>query len=296
MNNPFESFLNFLQYEKRYSPNTLLAYSNDLQQFEVFFRANGTGSDIKNVSHLDIRNWMVSLMTDKISARSINRKVSSLKSYYKFLMRKGEVLKNPFTKIQAPKIAKRLPSFVDQKGMDVLLTNVTFSEGYHGVLEKIIIELLYGTGMRRSELLNLKETDVDSYQQQLKVMGKGSKERLIPLHGNLLQSIQQYRNDKKYHLESADPIYLLCDEKGKRLSAAKVYHTVKKYLAQVSTIEKKSPHVLRHTFATHLMNNGADINAVKELLGHSSLAATQVYTHNTIDKLKDIYKKAHPKA
>lgn len=296
MNNPFESFLNFLKYEKRYSPHTLLAYSNDLQQFEAFFKTNGTGSDIKNVSHLDIRNWMVSLMTDKISARSINRKVSSLKSYYKFLMRKGETLKNPFTKIQKPKVAKRLPSFVERTGMEELLTNVQFSEGYCGILEKITIELLYGTGMRRSELLNLKEADVDSYQQQLKVLGKGNKERLIPLHENLLQSLQQYRKDKKYYLESYDTNYLLCDEKGKKLSAAKVYHTVKKYLAQVSTIEKKSPHVLRHTFATHLMNNGADINAVKELLGHSSLAATQVYTHNTIDKLKDIYKKAHPKA
>lgn len=290
-----QSFLNFIQYERRYSAHTLEAYQNDLLQFSVFLKANGTTEALEKANHLDIRNWMVSLMHDKISTRSINRKISSLKSFYKFLLKRGELKKNPLAKVQTPKISKRLPVFVEEKNIERLLTEIEFPEGYEGALEKIILELLYGTGMRRSELLNLKETDVDSYSSQLKVLGKGNKERLMPLHPQLKTSIQKFLKEKK-GVVSSPGNYLLEDSKGKKLAAAFVYQTVKKYLHLVTTVEKKSPHVLRHTFATHLMNNGADINAVKELLGHSSLAATQVYTHNTIEKLKDVYRKAHPKA
>lgn len=290
-----ESFLNYIQYEKRYSKNTSEAYQNDLEQFNVFITANGC-DDVLQVTHIDIRNWMVSLMQDKISPRSINRKISTLKSFYKYLLRKGTITKNPLTKVQPPKTSKRLPVFVEQPGIDKLLTEIEFSEGYEGLLEKTIIELLYGTGMRRSELLNLKETDVDSYNSQVKVLGKGNKERLIPLHPGLLATVKNYLQQKKEQVPQTDTGYLLVTPKGKKLTAGYLYTTVKRYLNLVTTVNKKSPHVLRHTFATHLMNNGADINAVKELLGHSSLAATQVYTHNTIDKLKEVYRKAHPKA
>lgn len=292
---PVESFLNYIRYEKRYSNNTYLSYQNDITQFTVFIAANGE-ENILNVTHIDIRNWMVSLMQDKISPRSINRKVSALKSLYKYLLRKGEIKKNPLTKVQTPKTAKRLPVFVEQPGIEKLLSNIKFTEGYEGVLERIIIELLYNTGMRRSELISLKEADVDSYHSQLKVLGKGNKERLIPIHPNLLTSIKNYIVEKNKLPKLTETERLLLSHKGTNLQAAYVYNTVKRYLNLVTTVNKKSPHVLRHTFATHLMNNGADINAVKELLGHSSLAATQVYTHNTIDKLKEVYRKAHPKA
>lgn len=291
-----ESFLNYIQYEKRYSPHTLESYGNDLDQFAVFLAANGTDTDLTRVSHLDIRNWMVSMMQDKISARSINRKISTLKSFYKFLMKRGEVKKNPLSKVQTPKTGKRLPVFVEQTGIDRLLTQIEFAEGYEGHLEKIILELLYGTGMRRNELINLKESDIDSYNAQLKVLGKGNKERIIPVHPQLKASLQLFVVEKKRAVEAQEGDYLLVTPKGKKLAPRAVYGMVKKYLHLVTTIDKKSPHVLRHTFATHLMNNGADINAVKELLGHSSLAATQVYTHNTIEKLKEVYRKAHPKA
>lgn len=293
MHHSIESFLNFIQYERRYSPNTLESYKNDLLQFVAFL---GPEEDIVRVSHLHIRNWMVSMMQDKISARSINRKISTLKSFYKFLMKRGEVKKSPLSKVQTPKTSKRLPVFVEQTGIDRLLTQVEFSEGYEGTLEKIILELLYGTGIRRSELINLRETDMDSYNSQIKVLGKGNKERIIPIHPQLKSSLQLFIATKRKLVEGQEGNYLLVTAKGRKLAPRAVYAMVKKHLHLVTTVEKKSPHVLRHTFATHLMNQGADINAVKELLGHSSLAATQVYTHNTIDKLKEVYRKAHPKA
>lgn len=290
-----ESFLNYIRFEKRYSNNTYESYKNDIAQFAVFIAANGE-ENILNVTHIDIRNWMVSLMQDKITPRSINRKISALKSFYKYLLRKGEIKKSPLTKVQTPKTSRRLPVFVEQPGIEKLFSEIEFSEGYDGLLEKIILELLYNTGMRRSELINLKEADIDSYHSQLKVLGKGNKERLIPVHPALLQSIKNYIAEKNKLPQVTERERLLVSKRGTKLQTAFVYSTVKRYLNLVTTVNKKSPHVLRHTFATHLMNNGADINAVKELLGHSSLAATQVYTHNTIDKLKEVYRKAHPKA
>ncbi len=289
-----QDFLNYIQHEKRYSLHTLESYKNDLLQFQAFVSTNGTSNEVSAANHLDIRNWMVSLMQDGISPRSINRKVSALKSFYKFLLRKGELKKNPLAKVQTPKMSKRLPVFVGQPNMERLLSQIEFPEGVEGQQDKLIIELLYGTGIRRSELIGLKHTDLDAYQSQIKVLGKGNKERIIPGHSNLIQSIKQFLSSKSEAGEEAG-IFLFTDENGKQISASHVYNTVKKYLSLITTINKKSPHVLRHSFATHLMNNGADINAVKELLGHSSLAATQVYTHNTIDRLKEIYKQAHPK-
>ncbi len=289
-----QDFLNYIQHEKRYSLHTLESYKNDLLQFQAFVSTNGTSNEVSAANHLDIRSWMVSLMQDGISPRSINRKVSALKSFYKFLLRKGELKKNPLAKVQTPKMSKRLPVFVEQPNMERLLSQIEFPEGVEGQQDKLIIELLYGTGIRRSELIGLKHTDLDAYQSQIKVLGKGNKERIIPVHSNLIQSIKQFLSSKSEAGEEAG-IFLFTDENGKQISASRVYNTVKKYLSLITTINKKSPHVLRHSFATHLMNNGADINAVKELLGHSSLAATQVYTHNTIDRLKEIYKQAHPK-
>lgn len=290
-----QSFFNYIEFEKRYSRHTLEAYKNDLEQLSDFMVKNES-NDIHLATHHDIRNWIVSMMEHKVSARSINRKISTLKSFYKFLMRKGEIKKSPLGKVQSPKTSRRLPVFVELPGIERLMKEVEFPEGYEGLRDKMILELFYGTGMRRSELINLRETDVDSYNSQIKVLGKGNKERLIPIHNSLLASVKSFIAEKKRLLETPSENYLIVSENGKKLPPPVVYAVVKKYLNMVTTVDKKSPHVLRHTFATHLMNNGADINAVKELLGHSSLAATQVYTHNTIDKLKEIYRQAHPKA
>ncbi|MBS1625213.1 MAG: tyrosine-type recombinase/integrase [Bacteroidetes bacterium] len=290
-----QSFLSYIQYERRYSPHTLESYQNDLEQLYYYLKTEYQKEEIELATHLEIRSWMVSMMEKEISPRSINRKLSTLKSFFKFLMRKGVVKKSPLAKVLAPKTAKRLPVFVEKNGIDKLMKEVEFPESFEGARDRIILELLYGTGMRRSELLGLRETDLDSYHSQVKVLGKGNKERIIPIQPELRDAVKEYITHKNAHITHPS-LYLFVDDEGRQLNASRVYATVKKYLNLVTTINKKSPHVLRHTYATHLMNNGADINAVKELLGHASLAATQVYTHNTIDKLKNIYKQAHPKA
>ncbi|MBL0310977.1 MAG: tyrosine-type recombinase/integrase [Bacteroidetes bacterium] len=295
MQSPVQSFLNYIEYEKRYSHNTLESYRNDLKQFGDFIKQN-EDREIQDATHSSVRNWMVSMMERKITPRSINRKISSLQSFYKFLMRKGLLKKNPLAKVQTPKTSKRLPVFVELPAMEKLLGQMEFPEGYEGHRDKIILEIFYGTGIRRSELIHLRESDIDFYQSQIKVLGKGNKERIIPLHPDLKKSIQRFIENKRQLISDPTDNFLVVDEKGKKMKPTSVYLIVKKYLSLITTVDKKSPHVLRHTFATHLMNQGADINAVKELLGHSSLAATQVYTHNTIEKLKNIYKQAHPKA
>ena len=293
---PFiQSFLSYIEYERRYSKHTLESYGNDLEQFYLYLKSEYQKEEIELVSHLEIRSWIVQMMEHKISPRSINRKLSTLKSFFKFLMRKGVVKKSPLSKVLAPKTSKRLPVFVEKAGIEKLLTDIEFPEGFEGARDKMILDLFYNTGMRRSELNNLKETDIDSYNAQIKVLGKGNKERIIPIQPQLRTALQEYIALKNQSIAQAS-IYLFVNPAGKLLNPSNIYQIVKKYLNLITTIDKKSPHVLRHTFATHLMNNGADINAVKELLGHASLAATQVYTHNTIDKLKNIYKQAHPKA
>lgn len=294
MHSSVQSFFNYIEFEKRYSKHTLEAYRNDLAQFETFLQPYE--KELIEVVHIDIRNWIVSMMEHKVSARSVNRKISALKSFYKFLLRRGEVKKNPLSKVQTPKTAKRLPVFVELPGIEKLMKEVEFPEGYEGLKDKMILEIFYGTGIRRSELINMKETDIDLYNSQVKVLGKGNKERIIPVHNKLRNSIKNFIEEKKKLVPLAQGDFLIVSEKGAKMKPAEVYGIVKRYLNLVTTVDKKSPHTLRHTFATHLMNNGADINAVKELLGHASLAATQVYTHNTIDKLKEIYNRAHPKA
>jgi len=290
-----QSFLGYIEYERRYSKHTLESYGNDLEQFHLYLKSEYHKDEIELASHLEIRSWIVQLMEHKITPRSINRKLSTLKSFFKFLMRKGIVKKSPLSKVLAPKTSKRLPVFVEKGGIEKLLTEIEFPEGFIGARDKMILDLFYGTGMRRSELNNLKETDIDSYNAQIKVLGKGNKERIIPIQPQLRTALKEYI-DLKNQSTAIPSIYLFVNQEGKILNPSNIYQIVKKYLNLITTIDKKSPHVLRHTFATHLMNNGADINAVKELLGHASLAATQVYTHNTIDKLKNIYKQAHPKA
>ena len=287
--------MGYIEYERRYSKHTIESYANDLEQFHLYLKSEYHKEQIEMASHLEIRSWIVQMMEHKITPRSINRKLSTLKSFFKFLMRKGIVKKSPLSKVLAPKTSKRLPVFVEKSGIERLLTDIEFPEGFIGARDKMILDLFYGTGMRRSELNNLKETDIDSYNAQIKVLGKGNKERIIPIQPQLRTALKEYI-DLKNRSTAMPSIYLFVNEEGKLLNPSNIYQIVKKYLNLITTIDKKSPHVLRHTFATHLMNNGADINAVKELLGHASLAATQVYTHNTIEKLKNIYKQAHPKA
>ncbi|MBL4753069.1 MAG: tyrosine-type recombinase/integrase [Flavobacteriales bacterium] len=283
-------FISFLKNEKRYSPLTLSAYNTDLTQFYNFVKAQYELSEIEGISHGIIRSWIVNMIDADISTRSVNRKITTLKSYYRFLLREGIVEKNPMLKILSPKTAKKLPVFVDQSSMDELLDGVVFEEDAKGMRDKLIILLLYSTGIRLSELINIKVLDIDFYNCTLKILGKGNKERILPFSESLKSDIEKYINE-------VQPIeWLFVTDKGKKLYAKLVYRLVNSYLSKVTTISKKSPHVLRHTFATHMLNNGADLNAIKEFLGHVSLSATQVYTHNTIKKLTNIYKQAHPKA
>jgi integrase/recombinase XerC len=292
------AFIEYLRFEKRYSPNTIRSYQDDLQFFFDYLATQFGEMSIKDIKPTLIRSWLAQQKEKEASSRTINRRISSLKSFFKFQLRQGVIEVSPMTTIVSPKVSKRLPSFVDEKDTNVLFDHVEFPDTWEGVTEKMILTILYSTGLRLSELINLKNTQVDLRQKQLKILGKGNKERLIPMSLELEALLRNYLAQKEStfaNLQHQEE-YLLVNVKGKQLYPKYVQLVVKKYLSLITTISKKSPHVLRHTFATHLMNNGAELNAVKELLGHSSLAATQVYTHNTIEKLKDIHKKAHPKS
>ena len=289
-----QAFLDYLRFEKRYSQHTLISYQTDLEQFSAYLQEAYSNTSLHNVTAFIIRSWLAQLKEQKNTSKTINRKISTLKSFFRYLMKQGVVKQTPMTTIISPKVNKRLPAFVEEKNTDTLFSHVDFGEGWKGKTDRLILSLFYNTGMRLNELITLKEKHIDAHYNQVKVLGKGNKERIIPISKELMQEIQDYIANKPLRLENTDNLFTT--EKGKVLYPKYVYNTVKHYLSTVTTLEKKSPHILRHTFATHLMNNGAELNAVKELLGHSSLAATQVYTHNTIEKLKDIHKKAHPKA
>ena len=291
-----QPFLDYIRFEKRYSKHTLISYQTDLTAFFDYLQATYGELPLGEVSHIYIRSWLAGLKDQKHTAKTINRKISSLRSFFKYHIKTGTLQHNPMGKVVAPKNEKRLPHFVADTDMATLLQHVEFPQDWTGKTERLLLLLFYQTGMRLSELINLQEQQVNFANNTIKVIGKGNKERLLPAGEALLSEIKSYMADKKTAFEQPDPTVLLLTDKGKPLYPKLVYTSVKKYLSLVTTIEKRSPHVLRHTFATHLTNNGADLNAVKELLGHSSLAATQVYTHNTIDKLRNIYKKAHPKA
>jgi integrase/recombinase XerC len=292
-NKQLNSFFDYLTYEKKFSTHTITSYKNDLFQFILFINPSEEEFSISEINYQHIRAWVTNLIKHKIAARSVNRKLSSLKSFFKYLQRQQIIEINPLSKISGPKTPKRLPVFVDEQQMENLFLDVVFEEGFNGQRDRLILDLLYQTGIRRSELTHLKETDVDLFNSTIKVLGKRNKERLIPISLELKRNLDDYLSVKQ--ALNISNIMLLVTEKGNAISEQAVYKSVKNYLSQVTTIQKKSPHVLRHTFATHLLNNGADINAVKDLLGHANLSATQVYTHNTIDKLKKSYKQAHPR-
>ncbi len=294
--NPLKSFIQYIKFEKRFSPHTVEAYESDLEQFFTFLNVTYGESDIVKVTHPMIRSWIVSLMENGTTPRSINRKLSSLKTFYKFLLRNETIKINPMQKIQAPKTSKRLPVFVDESSMKLLFEQVDFGEGFIAGRDRLLMEIFYATGMRVSELVNLKDKDIDLPNSQVKVLGKRNKERIIPYTRVIRQMIQEYQSLKSKQSFSFSSDNLFVSKDGKPLSRMTAYNLVKKYLSTVSTLDKKSPHVLRHTFATHMLNNGADINSIKEILGHANLSATQVYTHNTIEKLKQVYKQAHPRA
>ncbi len=290
-----ESFLKYLQFERRYSKHTITSYDTDLSQFEAHLTVLSSHSTLVNSTHRDIRSWIASLVDDGLSANSINRKIASLRSFYKFLLKQGAIDKNPTEKIQVLKTSKRLPMFINEGDMQRLLDNCEFPDDFEGHRDRLIIELLYGTGIRLSELLNVKVSDINISHRSIKVLGKRNKERIIPFPKSLGILINNYLNLSREYRQ-IDSNYLLIKDDGNQCYPMIIYRTVKKYLLQFTTIEKRSPHVLRHTFATHLLNKGAELNAVKDLLGHSSLAATQVYTHNSLDKLKSVFDQAHPKA
>ncbi len=290
------AFLDHLKYQKRYSQHTLISYETDLRDYSDFLAVQFSETDLLKATPMIVRSWLAGLKEKGMSSRSINRKISALKSFYKFQLKEGKLMTSPMTQVISPKVSKRLPQYVEKDDMATLFKHVEFDPGFAGRTQRLMLMLLYFTGIRQAELIGLKEVNVDFYNKNIKVLGKGSKERIIPVGEPLLLEIKTYLNEKVMFEHEADRTVLLVNEKGRKLYPKYVYLHVKRYLALITTINKKSPHVLRHSFATHLTGNGADINAVKELLGHSSLAATQVYTHNNIQKLKDIHKKAHPRA
>ena len=296
MEEAIRSFIDHLKFEKRYSAHTVRSYQDDLEAFCRYVRDEFGEMALKGVSPAIVRSWLASMKDGGLSSRSVTRKISTLRSWYKHLIRIGEVEQSPMGAILSLKMSKRLPVYVEQGDMAILFDEVRFPDDWEGWTDRLLLAILYYTGMRLSELVGLKEGGVDSGNRTIKVLGKGNKERVIPVNGVLAAAIEEYAGKKRAELEAPDTEFLLVSRKGKKLYPKYVYRVVHDYLAQITTIGQKSPHVLRHTFATHLMNAGAELNSVKELLGHASLAATQVYTHNTIEKLKDIYKRAHPKA
>ena len=296
-----QPFINHLKYEKRYSQHTIIAYKRDLEMFWEFIAAQYGETQLAEVSYPIIRSWLAKIkegdqQNKEVSSRSIIRKISSLKSFFKFHISTGNLKQNPMAKVVTPKVSKRLPVFIKEDDIADLSRAVnTATEDWKSLNAGMLINLFYATGMRLAELIQLKETNIDFSRRQIKVLGKGNKERNIPITTDTIKKIKDYQQQKHHEFGTETP-ELLVTEKGKKLYPKYAYLLVKKHLSAIPTLDKKSPHVLRHTFATHLMNNGAEINAVKELLGHASLAATQVYTHNTIEKLKEVYKNAHPKA
>ena len=291
-----ESFLQYLQIEKRYSPHTVRSYLNDLDQFFLFLQSQGQPADPVSVTSHDIRAWVVSMLDSSYSAVSVHRKISCLRVFYRYLRKEGVVKGDPLEKVSLPKRKKSLPVFVEEAALNELLDKYSFGDGLAGIRNRTIIDMLYLTGMRRAELIGLRNWDVDLAEGSIKVTGKRNKQRIIPVVKPFSERLREYINVRDKEGPAANDGWFFATDSGNKLYDKYVYNTVNKYLAMVTTIEKKSPHILRHTFATHMLNRGADLNSIKELLGHANLSATQIYTHNTFEKLKNIYKQAHPRA
>ena len=289
-----EQFIKYLTFEKRYSQHTVIAYKNDIIQFQAHLTSLQT--EIQLANHQNIRSWIVHLMDDNLDAKSINRKISTLRSFYKFLQKEKVITDNPVQKVLGPKTAKKLPVFITDDKLTTLLDSNAFNDDFEGLRDKLILELLFGTGIRLNELLALKTSNVYLIEKTIKVLGKRNKERIIPINLTLTNLLSHYIVEKNKQDHSNNYEVLIVTNKGAKGYPKLIYRVVQKYLSLITTQEKKSPHILRHSFATSLLNKGADINAIKDLLGHANLAATQIYTHNSIERLKSIYKQAHPKA
>ena len=294
----YQDFIDYLRYEKRVSPHTVTAYEHDMSQFFSFLQEKLEINQLSDVHTEDIRSWIISLLEDEsLQAKSVNRKISAVRAFYRYKLKIKELSTNPTLSIHAPKIPKKLPQYVDAKDMEHLFSDVPFEDSFEGLRDRTILELFYATGMRLSELLNIKTQDIHLQDNTIKVLGKRNKERLVPFGNKLSELLTIYLGylEKKF-VEGTKNNYIFVTANGEQLYPKAVYRIVRKYLDMVTTIDKRSPHVIRHTFATHMLNNGADLNAIKTILGHSSLASTQVYTHNSIEQLKSIYNQAHPRA
>lgn len=289
-----DAFIKYLKFEKRLSYHTILSYDNDLKQFESFFKTYSTNKEIKTTDKRAIRSWIVELSLKNLSPKSINRKIATLKSFFKFLIKREVIEINPTTNITSLKTDQKIPNFLKEKDVNFLFDNLILEKNFNGERDMMILELLYGTGIRISELINLKTRNINLPKKEMKIMGKRKKERIIPLHQQIISQIKKYL-DKKNEIKSTHE-FLLCTNKGKKLYPMLIYRIVKKHLSSLINSKKYNPHLLRHTFATHILNKGGDLNSIKDLLGHESLAATQIYTHNSIEKLKETFKASHPRA
>ncbi len=290
-----DEFLQYLQFEKRYSPHTIAGYKTDLKQFERYLK-DSFQTIPQQASSQQIRNWLSGLVAARLSAKSVNRKISSLNSFYQHLEAGGKIEANPMVKVSPPKIPRKLPAYVSEVHMQTLIDEFEFSHDFTGIRDKLILETFYCTGIRLAELTGLRHSDVNLTKAIIRVTGKGNKQRVVPMVEELQTTFKQYLEEKSRVFGNDTTGYIFVTDKGKKVYPKFVYRVVNFYLSTNTTVSKRSPHVLRHSFATHMLNNGADINAIKDILGHSSLSATEVYTHNTVEKIKSVYKQAHPKA
>ena len=287
-------FIKYLKFEKRLSENTVISYETDLDQFFSFYKEHSASQEIEKVDKRTIRSWIVKLSLSNLSAKSINRKIASLKSFFKFLVKRDLIKKNPSSHINSLKTDQKIPSFIKERDINFLFKNIDTKEDFTGQRDLLILELLYGTGIRISELINIKISDINFTKKEIKVIGKRNKERIIPLHNNAIYQTKKYL--KLAEKEGYKNQYLLFTKKGEKIYPMLINRIVKKHLSTLIKSKKYNPHLLRHTFATHILNKGGDLNSIKDLLGHSSLAATQVYTHNSIEKLKETFNSSHPRA